>query len=67
MTTTPISLPVLCLLLLSMTLAFCAGAHAQGIWQPDMLIGSGIIAVCAVFIEASEAYSAGVNDSGEEE
>lgn len=59
MTTTPISLPVLVLLLLAMTLAFCAGAYAQGLWQPAMLIGSGIISVCAVFIEASEAYAAG--------
>jgi len=59
MTTTPISLPVLCLLLMAMTLAFCAGQYATGIWQPVMLIGSGIIAVCAVFIEASEAYAAG--------
>ncbi len=61
MTTTPISLPVLVLLLLSMTLAYCAGAYAAGLWQPVMLIGSGIIAVCAVFIEASEAYAAGCN------
>lgn len=59
MTTTPISLPVLTLLLLSLTLAFCAGRYAEGIWMPVMLIGSGIIAVCAVFIEASEAYAAG--------
>jgi len=66
MTTTPISLPVLCLLLLALTLAFCAGQYATGIWQPVMLIGSGIISVCAVFIEASEAYAAGA-DSEESE
>ena len=59
MTTSPITLPVLCLILLSLTLAFCAGRYAEGLWMPVMLIGSGIIAVCAVFIEASEAYSAG--------
>jgi hypothetical protein len=61
MTTSPISLPVLVLILLSMTLSYCAGAYAQGVWMPVMLIGSGIIAVCAVFIEASEAYAAGVD------
>jgi len=57
--TSPIALPVLCLLLLSLTLAFCAGRYAEGLWMPVMLIGSGIVAVCAVFIEASEAYAAG--------
>lgn len=59
MTTSPITLPVLCLILLSLTLAFCAGRYAEGLWMPVMLIGSGIVAVCAVFIEASEAYAAG--------
>lgn len=66
MTTTPISLPVLTLLLLAMTLAFCAGAYATGIWQPVMLIGSGIVSVCAVFIEASEAFSAGMDTDRED-
>jgi hypothetical protein len=59
MTTSPITLPVLCLILLSLTLAFCAGKYAEGVWMPVMLISSGIVAVCAVFIEASEAYAAG--------
>jgi len=59
MTTSPITLPVLCLILLSLTLAFCAGKYAEGLWMPVMLISSGIVAVCAVFIEASEAYAAG--------
>lgn len=59
MTTSPITLPVLCLILLSLTLAFCAGRYAEGLWMPVMLISSGIVAVCAVFIEASEAYAAG--------
>lgn len=58
MTTSPITLPVLCLILLSLTLAFCAGKYAEGLWMPVMLISSGIVAVCAVFIEASEAYAA---------
>ena len=66
MTTSPIALPVLCLLLLSLTLAFCAGKYAEGVWMPVMLIGSGIVAVCAVFIEASEAYSAGVESEDQE-
>lgn len=59
MTTSHITLPVLCLILLSLTLAFCAGKYAEGLWMPVMLISSGIVAVCAVFIEASEAYAAG--------
>lgn len=66
MTTTPISLPVLALLLLSLTLAFCAGRYAEGVWLPVMLIGSGIISVCAVFIEASEAFSAGMDTDRED-
>ncbi len=66
MTTSPITLPVLCLLLLSLTLAFCAGRYAEGVWMPIMLIGSGIVAVCAVFIEASEAYAAGVESEDQE-
>ncbi len=66
MTTSPITLPVLCLILLSLTLAFCAGRYAEGLWMPVMLIGSGIVAVCAVFIEASEAYSAGVESEDQE-
>lgn len=66
MTTSPITLPVLCLILLSLTLAFCAGKYAEGLWMPVMLIGSGIVAVCAVFIEASEAYSAGVESEDQE-
>lgn len=66
MTTSPITLPVLCLILLSLTLAFCAGKYAEGVWMPVMLIGSGIVAVCAVFIEASEAYSAGVESEDQE-
>lgn len=66
MTTFFIILPVLCLILLSLTLAFCAGAYATGIWMPVMLIGSGIIAVCAVFIDASEAYSAGAESEENE-
>ena len=66
MTTSPITLPVLCLILLSLTLAFCAGRYAEGLWMPVMLIGSGIVAVCAVFIEASEAYAAGVESEDNE-
>jgi hypothetical protein len=66
MTTSPITLPVLCLILLSLTLAFCAGKYAEGLWMPVMLIGSGIVAVCAVFIEASEAYAAGVESEDQE-
>ena len=66
MTTSPITLPVLCLILLSLTLAFCAGKYAEGVWMPVMLISSGIVAVCAVFIEASEAYSAGVESEDQE-
>ena len=66
MTTSPITLPVLCLILLSLTLAFCAGKYAEGVWMPVMLIGSGIVAVCAVFIEASEAYAAGVESKDQE-
>lgn len=66
MTTSPITLPVLCLILLSLTLAFCAGKYAEGVWMPVMLIGSGIVAVCAVFIEASEAYSAGAESEENE-
>ena len=66
MTTSPITLPVLCLILLSLTLAFCAGKYAEGVWMPVMLIGSGIVAVCAVFIEASEAYAAGVESEDQE-
>lgn len=66
MTTSPITLPVLCLILLSLTLAFCAGRYAEGLWMPVMLIGSGIVAVCAVFIEASEAYAAGVESEDQE-
>ena len=66
MTTSPIALPVLCLILLSLTLAFCAGKYAEGLWMPVMLISSGIVAVCAVFIEASEAYSAGVESEDQE-
>lgn len=66
MTTSPITLPVLCLILLSLTLAFCAGKYAEGLWMPVMLISSGIVAVCAVFIEASEAYSAGVESEDQE-
>lgn len=66
MTTSPITLPVLCLILLSLTLAFCAGRYAEGLWMPVMLIGSGIVAVCAVFIEASEAYAAWVESEDQE-
>jgi len=66
MTTSPITLPVLCLILLSLTLAFCAGKYAEGLWMPVMLISSGIVAVCAVFIEASEAYAAGVESEDQE-
>lgn len=66
MTTSPITLPVLCLILLSLTLAFCAGKYAEGVWMPVMLISSGIVAVCAVFIEASEAYAAGVESEDQE-
>ena len=66
MTTSPITLPVLCLILLSLTLAFCAGKYAEGLWIPVMLISSGIVAVCAVFIEASEAYAAGVESEDQE-
>ena len=66
MTTSPITLPVLCLILLSLTLAFCAGKYAEGVWMPVMLISSGIVAVYAVFIEASEAYAAGVESEDQE-
>ena len=66
MTTSPITLPVLCLILLSLTLAFCAGKYAEGLWMPVMLISSGIVAVCAVVIEASEAYAAGVESEDQE-
>ena len=66
MTTSPITLPVLCLILLSLTLAFCAGKYAEGVWMPVMLISSGIVAVCAVFIEASEAYAARVESEDNE-
>jgi len=66
MTTSPITLPVLCLILLSLTLAFCAGKYAEGLWMPVMLISSGIVAVCAVFIDASEAYAAGVESEDQE-
>jgi hypothetical protein len=34
--------------------------------MPVMLIRSGIVAVCAVFIEASEAYEAGVESEDQE-
>ena len=62
MTTSPISLPVLFITLLALALAYGAGAYASGIGAALCLIGSGILAVVAVFMEASEAYAQGRED-----
>jgi len=60
MTTSPISITVLLILLLALSLAYCAGAYATGVYVAVCLISATILAVLAVFIEAANAYSEGV-------
>ena len=62
----PISTPVLAMLALALVLAYCAGAFAAGLWSALLLIGSGIIAAVAVFMEASVAYNEGLDDDAED-
>lgn len=62
----PISIPVLALLALALVLAYCAGAYATGLWAALFLIGSGILAAVATFMEASMAYGEGLNDDMED-
>lgn len=60
MTTSPITLPVLLLSLLSLVLAFAAGAWASGILAAALLIAAGIVITLALFVHGAEAYGEGV-------
>jgi hypothetical protein len=62
----PISIPVLAILLIALALSYCAGAYAQGVAVALCLIASGILTAVAVFMEASEAYAMGVGSQDDE-